>query len=73
MRLQSRVSAILTESGLDSAIAKGASGKGPSRKASIVVRVALLQNSGNPKQVVSLQVVFDKRSPHVRHPLARHS
>ena len=31
------------------------------------------QFSGNPKQVVSLQVVFDKRSPHVRHPLAKHS
>ena len=30
-------------------------------------------NSGNPKQVVSLQVVFDKRSPHVRHPLAKRS
>ena len=29
--------------------------------------------SGNPKQVVSLQVVFDKRSPHVRHLLAKHS
>ena len=28
---------------------------------------------GNPKQVVSLQVVFDKRSPRVRHPHAKHS